>query len=179
MSATIEEIHSDHSDHEHDHDPVVDNGNAHYPPVPAVRPPTYYGEGEFDPPSSDDESDELMREKKVRIAQEAEQEGEGDRLNEDVELVIGGHKVEVPLCWLCAESGLMHELEIPKTIVRPLPGHLPCLSCYNSGRDWNLCCFFIYRDFIPGARNAAHDHGSCLQRNVQRSQSVRPLDTRR
>ncbi len=69
----------------------TDDSNGHYPPS-VVKPVTYYGEGEFDPPSSDDE-EELLMEKLKRNASSDALEGAGDALAEDVELVIGGHKV--------------------------------------------------------------------------------------
>lgn len=69
----------------------TDNSNGHYPPT-MVKPVTYYGEGEFDPPSSDEEEELLMEKLKVNSSSDA-LEGPGDALNEDVELVIGGHKV--------------------------------------------------------------------------------------
>lgn len=74
-----------------DHAPI-DNSNGHYPPIP-VKPVTYYGEGEFDPPSSDDEEELFLEKQKHGASHDTEREGEGDALNEDVELVIGGHKV--------------------------------------------------------------------------------------
>ena len=73
------------------HSPT-DNANGHYPPT-LVKPVTYYGEGEFDPPSSDDEEELLMEKLKRNASRDALQEGAGDALNEDVELVVGGHKV--------------------------------------------------------------------------------------
>lgn len=73
-----------------DHEPR-ESPNGHYPPT-LVKPTTYYGEGEFDPPSSDDEEEGLFLEKGKQ--NDVEREGEaGDALNEDLELVVGGHKV--------------------------------------------------------------------------------------
>ena len=50
--------------------------------TPLVRPPTYYEEGPFDPPSSDDEEDAFL-EKDGRV--NSDMEGEGG-------LVVGGVK---------------------------------------------------------------------------------------
>lgn len=74
-----------------DHEPT-DDPNGHYPPA-LVKPMTYYGEGEFDPPSSDDEDEALIEKLKHGTSGDTLQEGGGDGLSEDVELVIGGHKV--------------------------------------------------------------------------------------
>ena len=55
------------------------NPHAHstaYPP----KPETYYGEGPFDPPSSDDEADQLL---------EKGEERSGRMIEEDGDLVIG------------------------------------------------------------------------------------------
>lgn len=51
-----------------------------YPP----KPETYYGEGPFDPPSSDDEADELLEKGGQRSGRAIEEEGT---------LVIGSRKV--------------------------------------------------------------------------------------
>ena len=66
--------------------------NGHYPPT-VVKPATYYEEGEFDSPSSDDEEEELFMEKGKHGVPNERGGTAGDGLNEDVELVIGGHKV--------------------------------------------------------------------------------------
>ena len=54
-------------------------GSVHtaYPP----KPETYYGDGPFDPPSSDDEADELL---------EKTRERDGRSIEEDGGLVLGG-----------------------------------------------------------------------------------------
>lgn len=57
----------------------------HYPPQ-QPRPAMYYGEGEFDPPSSDDEEDSAFIEK----GKGGEGERDGAALEEDGELVVGG-----------------------------------------------------------------------------------------
>jgi dipeptidyl aminopeptidase B len=62
------------------YDDAVSNGS--YPPP---RPAAYYGEGEFDPPSSDDEDDVFLEKGKV-----ADTEGDGDGILEDGELIVGG-----------------------------------------------------------------------------------------
>ncbi|PSS03331.1 hypothetical protein PHLCEN_2v4005 [Hermanssonia centrifuga] len=71
--------------------PTSQNGS--YPPA-LTKPVTYYGEGEFDPPSSDDE-DEVFLEKKVKN-HGTEWEGEGAGLLEEGELVVGGQKKQRP-----------------------------------------------------------------------------------
>jgi hypothetical protein len=48
-----------------------------------VRPPTYYGEGPFDPPSSDDEDERLLE----KSSEGSQLEGGGTGLK------IGGHTV--------------------------------------------------------------------------------------
>lgn len=63
--------------------------NAKYPPS-VVKPATYYGEGEFDPPSSDDEDDAFL-EKSLSRKTPGEGEIVGDGIgDDDVELVVGG-----------------------------------------------------------------------------------------
>ena len=57
--------------------------DGHYPPQPP-RPATYYGEGEFDPPSSDDEEETFLEKHKAEGP-----ERDGDALEEDGELVVG------------------------------------------------------------------------------------------
>lgn len=59
---------------------------AKYPPQP--RPATYYGEGDFEPPSSDDEEDAFLEKKPGHVPLDSELGGE--LLTEDGELVIGG-----------------------------------------------------------------------------------------
>ena len=71
---------------------TLDTGTGHYPPG-LVKPPTYYGEGEFDPPSSDEEDDLLIEKRKHSASGDAAHEDAGDALNEDMELMIGGQKV--------------------------------------------------------------------------------------
>ncbi|KAJ3558705.1 hypothetical protein NM688_g763 [Phlebia brevispora] len=73
-----------------EHSPT-DNPNDHYPPS-LVKPATYYGEGEFDPPSSDEEDDLLIEKRKHSASGDAAHEDAGDALNEDMELMIGGQK---------------------------------------------------------------------------------------
>ena len=51
-----------------------------------VKPETYYGEGPFDPPSSDDESEELIEKESQRSGRAIEEEGN---------LVVGSQKVRL------------------------------------------------------------------------------------
>lgn len=58
------------------------------PALPAVRPPTYYGNGPFDPPSSDDEDDLTVYEKNVPLTPGAAERAEG--LSWEGGLRVGG-----------------------------------------------------------------------------------------
>ncbi|GJE93852.1 dipeptidyl aminopeptidase [Phanerochaete sordida] len=83
-----------------DGEPDTPSG-AKYPPE-VVKPMTYYGEGEFDPPSSDDEGETLLEKSLSRKSPgDAEEQGEGMG-NDDGELVVGGKKHPRPasLRWL-------------------------------------------------------------------------------
>lgn len=63
--------------------------DSRYPPE-AIKPVTYYGEGEFDPPSSDDE-EEAFLEKGISRKSPVDAEMIGDGVGDDgEELVVGG-----------------------------------------------------------------------------------------
>ncbi|EKM50720.1 uncharacterized protein PHACADRAFT_130177 [Phanerochaete carnosa HHB-10118-sp] len=73
-----------------------------YPPE-AIKPVTYYDEGEFDPPSSPDDEDEMLLEKSLSRKSPGDAEQQEDILgDEDGELVVGGKKHHRPssLRWL-------------------------------------------------------------------------------
>lgn len=61
-----------------------------YPPQP--RPVTYYGDGEFDAPSSDNEEEVFLEKKPTHEALDSELGGEGS--DDEGELVVGGK-----VCW--------------------------------------------------------------------------------
>ena len=69
-------------------DGIEPNGAAAKESYPPARPATYYGEGEFDPPSSDDEEDAFLEKGKPE-----DTERNGDGMVEEGELVVGGGKV--------------------------------------------------------------------------------------
>ncbi|KAI0758596.1 Alpha/Beta hydrolase protein [Irpex lacteus] len=74
----------------------------HYPPQ-QPRPAMYYGEGEFDPPSSDDEEDSAFIEKQKG----GEGERDGAALEEDGELVVGGKNHRRPSSLRCLVFSLL------------------------------------------------------------------------
>lgn len=113
-----------------------------YPPE-AIKPVTYYGEGEFDPPSSDDE-DELLLEKSLtrKSPEDAEQQGEG--LGDgDGELVVGG-KVRRTLlsCLRPIDMSAVH-VEASSTVLAALPGYMSVCSCDHGSSHWSICGFII------------------------------------
>ncbi|KAH9945746.1 dipeptidyl aminopeptidase [Amylocystis lapponica] len=73
----------------------LQNGSSSLGPVDEFRPAptkpvTYYGEGPFDPPSSDEEGDELLEKSPTRSPGTAERGGVG--LHDDGGLVVGSNK---------------------------------------------------------------------------------------
>ena len=62
---------------------------SNYPPE-AIKPVTYYGEGEFDPPSSDDEEETFLEKSLSRKPDGGVDGGESRGLVDDEELVVGG-----------------------------------------------------------------------------------------
>ncbi|KAI0685597.1 dipeptidyl aminopeptidase [Cytidiella melzeri] len=66
-----------------------------YPPS-QPRPAIYYGEGEFDPPSSDDEEDLFLEKRKVD-----DTERDGDLLEQDGELIVGSKNHRRPSSLRC------------------------------------------------------------------------------
>lgn len=73
--------------------------NTAYPPG-AVKPVAYYGEGDFDPPSSDDEEDAFLEKSlSPKSPGEAERLGDG-AVEDDGELVVGG-QVQWLICGAC------------------------------------------------------------------------------
>ncbi|GBE89421.1 Probable dipeptidyl-aminopeptidase [Sparassis crispa] len=67
--------------------------NRNFSPI-VVKPETYYGEGPFDPPSSDDEGDDLL-DKDARHSSGAR--GTLADLEEDGHLAVGEHKTRRPI----------------------------------------------------------------------------------
>lgn len=67
--------------------------NGKYPPQ-YIRPPTYYGEGEFDPPSSDEE-ESFLEKSKPRPTDDTE--NVAGSLDDDGELIVGGKVCDVPI----------------------------------------------------------------------------------
>lgn len=64
---------------------TVPSSSAVVHPIP-IKPETYYGEGPFDPPSSDDEADSFLGKEDERSGRAIEAEGD---------LVVGSRKVRV------------------------------------------------------------------------------------
>ncbi|KAH7910473.1 dipeptidyl aminopeptidase [Hygrophoropsis aurantiaca] len=63
-----------------------------------IRPPTYYGDGPFDPPSSDDEAEVLLEKNRGRASFMADQDTFGD--SEPGNGLVVGQKRPAPLRWL-------------------------------------------------------------------------------
>lgn len=124
--------------------------------VTLVRPVTYYGEGPFDPPSSDDEEDAFL-EKDASV--NPDMEGEGG-------LVIGGTK-KVPLSvhihykTLCSQDAA--------TFFSKMSRYIPRISRRNSCHHWHVCCIFLYWYLVQSPRNKTYYHGSCLQWHIWRT----------
>ncbi|PCH36456.1 dipeptidyl aminopeptidase [Wolfiporia cocos MD-104 SS10] len=70
------------------------------PATTAIKPHTYYGDGPFDPPSSDEE-DEVLLEKQGRSSPDTtERDGDGFGMQEDGPLVVGARKRPTSLRFL-------------------------------------------------------------------------------
>lgn len=122
---------------------TLDTGTGHYPPG-LVKPPTYYGEGEFDPPSSDEDEEDLFVEKTKNVTfGDSEQEGRGvtDGLNDDVELVVGGHKVlrRQRHCHKCSQVWSA----VSKILFSTLSCYYSRLSRWTCDAHWRLCRFLL------------------------------------
>ena len=64
--------------------------SVNYPLQPSARPATYYGEGDFDPPSSDDEEEVFLEKKPPHALGVSDEERDAHLLEDEGELVIGG-----------------------------------------------------------------------------------------
>ncbi|KAI0339697.1 dipeptidyl aminopeptidase [Trametopsis cervina] len=88
-----------------EYEPLAQDGyedtEAKYAPQ-QPRPAIYYGEGEFDPPSSDDEGDSFLEKAKAE-----DPEGDLDALQDDGELVIGGKNHRRPSSLRCLVFSLV------------------------------------------------------------------------
>lgn len=59
----------------------------------SIKPITYYGEGEFDPPSSDDEEETFLEKSLSRKSPTDGEHLDSGSAEDDVELVVGGKVV--------------------------------------------------------------------------------------
>jgi hypothetical protein len=91
-----------------------DDSPAHtnYPPE-AIKPVTYYGEGDFDPPSSDDEQETFLEKSLSRKPNGSADGMENGGIVDDGELVIGGKVLcsVVPIDTTCS-----HLLELNRSV---------------------------------------------------------------
>ena len=128
-----------------EHDPTV------------VKPETYYGDGPFDPPSSDDEDEELL-EKNARSMHPDDPE-----LEDGTGLIIGGHQVRIPKLHrpACANNAMFIE-----TMAIALSRHWIGKFSGISDHYRNCCCVLIYWNFLPNPGNKAYHDGPPIQRNV-------------
>lgn len=119
------------------HDGGDPEDSEHYPPQ-QPRPAMYYGEGEFDPPSSDDEEDSAFIEKQKG----GEGERDGAALEEDGELIVGG-KVR---CRNHVRGGCKSKLlrvcvcivEPQTALVAAMPGVQPARAGDYGRPDWYI-----------------------------------------
>ena len=153
----------------------VDSPNDHYPPG-LVKPQTYYDEGEFDPPSSDEEEDVFLEKTKHTVDLDPALDGHGDRMNDDVELVIGGHKVALHMMRLV--HMLIQRSEIPKTLVAAMSGHLSRRACCYCRTYWYFRRLVVQGHTVPSARQSEDYHGAHIQRHVQCADGRRAVDSR-
>jgi hypothetical protein len=121
-----------------------------------VRPPTYYGEGPFDPPSSDDE-DERLLEKSRPLSPGGDQiEGGGAGLR------IGGHKV----CYFLSDFTLQLMFSsAASTIILAMSCHLTHFLSRSIRMYWHIRSRHLQRSCIPYTRRKAYNHGSYIQWN--------------
>lgn len=68
-------------------------GNAIHPTP--IKPETYYGEGTFDPPSSDEEADELLEKGGRESSEQAERAGMRSAMVDGGTLLVGIRKARV------------------------------------------------------------------------------------
>lgn len=139
-----------------------------------IRPATYYGEGPFEPPSSDEE-DELLEKIVPGSPGLAERAGVG--LEEDGGLVVGGpkHKVRWERLKRCAQYSCLSAAHVPSAMSPHFVGRVGA-----PGRMyWSVSCHVVHGHGIPCARSKAYHNGPCLQRNVQCPKAELELGTGR
>lgn len=127
--------------------------NTAFPP----KPETYYGEGPFDPPSSDDDESEVLLEKNGSRRGSGIFEEEGD-------LIIGSTKVR-PLSCMCpvpANRPLFQETACLVEIPDPWPRNSRIYCC----RHGRIRRRIIHRDTVPRTGRPAPHHGPLFQRHI-------------
>lgn len=138
-----------------------------------MKPEVYYGEGPFDPASSDEEADVLL-EKSGRISP-GSAERTSNSLQEDDHIVrsrrvcILSYKPQ-DLCYSQLRS-------ITATVFASLLGDLPDLSYLYGDGYWYICCTLLYGDPFPYPRHPAYYYGSRLQWDILRTKTEHTVGT--
>ena len=127
--------------------------NTAFPP----KPETYYGEGPFDPPSSDDDESEVLLEKN------GSRRGIGI-FEEEGHLIVGSTKVRALSC-MCpvpANRPLFQETACLVEIPDPWPRNSRIYCC----RHGRIRRRIIHRDTVPRTGRPAPHHGPLFQRHI-------------
>jgi hypothetical protein len=126
----------------------VAGGSRSQSPHSFVRPPIYYGDGPFDPPSSDDEDEEqgsfLDKDGPSSPGQAEAGPGPGWTNNTDgkVRAMVHRHHPR-SFCIALAADECFIFLEIFITLLR----YPACCHCWSCRVNWTNSCFNIYRLF--------------------------------
>jgi hypothetical protein len=157
-------------------------GSRSQRPLSFVRPPIYYGDGPFDPPSSDsdDEGDEgLSFIEKNRPSSPGRAEAGADSGSGWIPST--DDKVRAIVCSISLSPGqgitlyrTRNNSSLPSLhyseIFLTLPCSLACCTHWICCVDWNNSCFNIYQLFdISTNRLPKNDNGPCLQWDVLRT----------
>ena len=100
-----------------------------------VRPPTYYGEGSFDPPSSEDEDESLLLKENNRSLGMVERAGYAEP---DVKVRLHRSASNQALSFSYCSSGYLET-----NLVAEISAHIFGHTGSNLGRDWNRFCAHV------------------------------------